>query len=98
MTSGVMDETMSDEPPPSSRNRADATRHEHGQSNSTKGWALTMVIVGALIMVASIIPSLLKGQHIGLIVLGDAEVIPVFEMVLLVLGLLIVIQGWSGLS
>jgi hypothetical protein len=57
-----------------------------------------MVIVGTLIMVASITPSLLKGQHIVLIVLGDAEVIPVFGMVLLVLGLLIVIQDWSGLS
>jgi hypothetical protein len=48
-------------------------------------------------MVGSLVPSLLNGQH-GPIVLGDAEVLPVFGMILFVLGLLVVIQEWSGLS
>jgi hypothetical protein len=57
-----------------------------------------MVIAGRTIMVVSVVPSLLKGQHIGFIVLGDAEAIPVFRMVQFVLGLLILIQEWPSLS
>ena len=55
------------------------------------------MVVGAFLMVGSLVPSLLNGQH-GPIVLGDAEVLPVFGMILFVLGLLVVIQEWSGLS
>ncbi len=60
-------------------------------------WAWTSVIVGVLLMGGSLVPSLLNGQRWP-IVLGDAELIPVFGMILFVVGLLVVIQEWSGLS
>lgn len=49
-------------------------------------------------MIASIVPSLANGQHVGAIVMSNAEVVPVFEMVVFVAGLLVVIQESSGLS
>jgi hypothetical protein len=49
-------------------------------------------------MVGSIIPSLLAHGSGAPIVLGDAEVIPVTGMVILVLGFLVLLQEWSGLS
>ena len=48
-------------------------------------------------MVASIVPSM--AAHPGApVVLGDAEVVPVFGMVMFVMGLLVLLQEWSGLS
>jgi hypothetical protein len=32
------------------------------------------------------------------IVLGDAEVVPVFGMVIFVMGILVIIQEWAGLT
>ncbi len=43
-------------------------------------WAWTSVIVGVLLMGGSLVPSLLNGQRWP-IVLGDAELIPVFGMI-----------------
>ena len=91
---------MGDDPQGNStRPRADPpARPRVHQANGTSTWASVAVVVGLLLMVGSIIPSLLAHGSGAPIVLGDAEVIPVTGMVILVLGFLVLLQEWSGLS
>ena len=76
---------MSDRTPGASkepRNENDLADREWRRRSRTMGWAWIAVIVGLLLMVGSIVPSLAHGQGVRTgIVLGDAEVVPVFGMV-----------------
>ena len=68
------------------------------QAKTTSTWAWVAVLAGLFLVVASLIPSFLdRGVRLG-IVLGDAEVVPVTGMVVFVLGALVLLQEWSGLT
>jgi hypothetical protein len=63
------------------------------------GWAWTAVIVGLLLVVASLVSSLAHGQGVQSgIILNDAEVIPVTGILIFALGFLVLLQEWSGLT
>lgn len=90
---------MSEESAGAPKDQRDAAEREWLRRSNATTWAWFAVIVGALLMVGSLLPSFLNGQGgRGGIVLNDAEVIPVFGAVILVLGLLVIIQEWSGLT
>ena len=90
----MSDDPKEDPPRPSVDPPGEPPAH---YANGTGTWAWTATLGGLFLMVASIVPSM--AAHPGApVVLGDAEVVPVFGMVMFVMGLLVLLQEWSGLS
>lgn len=77
----------------------DLAEREWRRRSRVTGWAWVATILGVLLMIGSIVPSLVHGQNGGSgIVLGDAEVVTVFGMVIFVMGVLVLFQEWMGLT
>jgi hypothetical protein len=53
--------------------------------------------LGILLVAGSLVPWLLNGEH-GPIMLGYAELVPVFGMILCVVGRLVIMQQWPRLT
>src|SRR5207247_3352913 len=70
---------MSNEPAGAPNDRHDRADREWSRRSRAMGWAWIAVVVGLLLMVGSIVPSLANGLRVRTgIVLGDAEVVAVF--------------------
>jgi hypothetical protein len=90
----MSDDPKEDPPRPSVDPPAEPRAHH---ANGTSTWVWIATLGGLFLMVASIVPSM--AAHPGApVVLGDAEVVPVFGMVMFVIGLLVLLQEWSGLT
>ena len=78
---------------------SDPAEREWRRRSRVAGWAWVVTIVGVLMMIGSIVPAMANAQGFRTgIVLGDAEVVPVFGMVLFVMGILVLLQEWTGLT
>ena len=75
----------------------DQREQEWRRRSRTTAWAGTSVVLGVMLMIGSLLPPIANGQRAPF-VLGDAELVPVFGLILFVLGLLVIMQEWSGLS